>query len=305
MKRREFLEKLMLFYAGAIATAPVFKILPANAQEKAGKSLVVVGENKDYVKLVKRVVNSLGGMSKFVKKGDKVVVKPNIAWDRNVEQGANTHPTVVKTIVQLALAAGASEVKVFDRPCNEERRCYNNSGVKAAVESIESDKAKIEYVDHRKFVNVKIERGNSLDEWEFYKVALEADTYINVPIAKHHGLARLTLGLKNTMGVLGGRRGRIHNNLGQNLAEINTVVQPDLTIIDATRILLRNGPQGGSLDDVKVLHTLVASTDIVAADAYSTTLFDLEPEEIPATKAAYELGMGEMDLSKVKIVTVT
>lgn len=305
MKRREFLEKLMLFYAGAIATAPVFKILPANAQEKTGKSLVVVGENKDYVKLVKSVVNSLGGMSKFVKKGDKVVVKPNIAWDRNVEQGADTHPMVVKTIVQLALAAGASEVNVFDRTCNEERRCYNSSGIKEAVESIESDKAKIEYVDHRKFVNVKIERGNSLDEWEFYKVALEADTYINVPIAKHHGLARLTLGLKNTMGVLGGRRGRIHSNLGQNLAEINTVIQPDLTIIDATRILLRNGPQGGSLDDVKVLHTLVASTDIVAADAYATTLFDLEPEEIPATKAAYELGMGEMDLSKVKIVTVT
>lgn len=120
-------------------------------------------------------------------------------------------------------------------------------------------------------------------------------------MAKHHGLSRLTLGLKNTMGVIGGNRGKIHRNMGQNLADLNTVIRADLTIIDATRILLRNGPQGGSAKDVKVLDTIMASPDPVAADAYATTLFGLRPEEIDSTRAAAEMGLGEMRLNKIDI----
>jgi uncharacterized protein (DUF362 family) len=151
-------------------------------------------------------------------------------------------------------------------------------------------------------VPVDIKRGKAVRRLEIYKDALEADTYINVPVAKHHSLSRLTLGLKNSMGVLGGNRGQMHQNLGQKLADLATVVRPKLTVIDATRILLRNGPQGGDIDDVKILDTIVASADPVACDAYATTLFDLHPNEISSTVAAYKLGLGEMDLAKIKII---
>jgi uncharacterized protein (DUF362 family) len=117
-------------------------------------------------------------------------------------------------------------------------------------------------------------------------------------------LAKLTLGLKNIMGVIGGKRGEIHKNMGQNLADLNTVIKPALTIIDATRILLRNGPSGGNLKDVKKMDLLIASSDTVAADAYATTLFNLKPEEISSTVAAYRSGLGEMNLSKMDIIKV-
>ncbi|MGC1401780.1 MAG: DUF362 domain-containing protein, partial [Thermodesulfobacteriota bacterium] len=255
--------------------------------------------------LVSKVLGPLGGVLAFVKKGQKVVVKPNIGWDRTPEQGANTHPEVVKAIVRLTLEAGASQVLVFDRPCNEERRCYNNSGIKRAVESLGDRRVLCPYMDNRKFIPVRIAKGKSVSEWEFYKEALEADCYINVPVAKHHSSAGLSLGLKNIMGILGGYRGKIHFSLGQRIADLNTVLKPHLTIIDATRILLRNGPQGGDLKDVKVLNTLMASTDIVAVDAYATaTFFHLKPEEIESTQAAYQLGLGEVDLKKIKVVRV-
>jgi uncharacterized protein (DUF362 family) len=258
----------------------------------------------DYEKLVTKVLSALGGINKFVKVGAKVVVKPNIGWDRNPSQGANTHPKVVKALVKQALDAGASKVMVFDRPCNESRRCYANSGIAEAVESIGDRRVVCEFIDDRKFVPVKIEKGMSITEWQFYKDALDADCYINVPVAKHHGLARLTLGMKNVMGVIGGKRGEIHQSIGQRLADLNTVIRPKLTVIDATRIMLRNGPVGGNLADVKILDTLMASADPVAADAYATTLFDLKPDVIDSTRDAYKAGLGEMDLSKIRLLKV-
>ena len=161
------------------------------------------------------------------------------------------------------------------------------------------------FQDKKKFVPVKIENGKSIHQFDFYKDAMEpaCDCYINVPVAKHHCMAKLTLGLKNIMGIIGGNRGEIHKDLAQRIADLNLVVRPRLTIIDATRILLRNGPTGGKLEDVKVLDTLVASADTVAADAYATTLFGMKPEELASTVAGAKLGLGEMDLAKVKIVT--
>jgi len=200
------------------------------------------------------------------------------------------------------LEAGAAEVRVFDYTCNEKRRCYNNSGMLEAIKSIGNKKAKLYHVDKRKFVPVKIAKGRSLKEWKIYKDALTADSYINVPVAKHHGLSRLTLGLKNSMGVIGGRRGSLHHDLGQNLADLATVIQPSLTIVDATRILLNNGPQGGSIEDVKQMDTLIGSTDPVAADALATTLFGLKPNDISSTVAAHRMGLGQMDPDKMNII---
>ncbi len=301
MDRRTFLKSAMVAGAGA-GLAPLLKIVPMVRAADAPSSTLAVTEGTDYGALTTRVIDALGGISGFVKPGHRVVVKPNIGWDRNPDQAATTHPDIVTSIIKLALAAGASQVHVFDYTCNEERRCYVNSGIQKAVESIGDSKVRCEFIDRRKFVPMAIEKGKSISKWDFYKDAIDADCYINVPIAKNHGISKLTLGMKNCMGVIGGNRGQIHFSIGQRLADLNYVLRPELTIIDATRILIDNGPQGGSLDDVRVKNTVIASRDIVAADSYATTLFGMKPEDIGSTVAGYQLGLGEMDLNKIRIV---
>ena len=302
MDRRDFLKQVMLWSAGISTAIPSFQIVPELLAADEQPPLVSHAKGKDYYALVAQVLEPLGTISKFVTTGDRVVIKPNMAWDRNPAQAANTHPQVVKALVELSLDAGARKVMVFDRTCNEERRCYVNSGIQDAMATVKDSRLKYYHPDSRKFVPVDIKRGKAVRRLEIYKDALEADTYINVPVAKHHSLSRLTLGLKNSMGVLGGNRGQMHQNIGQKLADLATVVKPKLTVIDATRVLLRNGPQGGDIDDVKILDTVIASADPVACDAYATTLFDLQPEEISSTVAAYKLGLGEMDLAKMRII---
>jgi len=311
LDRRDFLKQVAAWSAGAALAAPMFS-MPSIVRAQAGgedkeagaKPVVIVAKGKDYAALVATAIAKLGGIEQFVRPGNKVVVKPNIGWDRSPEQAANTHPDVVAAIAKLCLGANAASVQIFDRTCNDARRCYANSGIHAAIEAINDPRVTCSHIEDRKFIPVKIERGKAITEWQLYKDAVEADCYINVPIAKHHGLSKLTLGMKNVMGVIGGQRGNIHQGIGQKLADLNTVIRPKLTIIDATRILLRNGPQGGNLADVQVLDTIIASTDPVAADAYATTLFGMKPEQIASTVAAYEMGLGEMDLSKISIVEV-
>jgi uncharacterized protein (DUF362 family) len=302
MDRRDFLKQVLLWSAGLSTSIPTFRVGSELLAAEKVPALVSHATGKDYYKLVGRVLEPLGGIGKFVKSGDRVVIKPNMAWDRNPDQAANTHPLVVKALVEQSLAADAKKVMVFDRTCNEERRCYVNSGMQQAMASIKDKRLEFYHPDSRKFVPVDIVRGKAVNRLEIYRDVLEADTYINVPVAKHHSLIKLTLGLKNSMGVLGGNRGNMHHNLGQKLADLATVIRPTLTLVDATRILLRNGPQGGDLDDVKILDTLVASTDPVACDAYATTLFDMQPDEIASTVAAYKMGLGEMHLEAMQII---
>jgi len=303
MDRRQFIREVFLWSAGATLVIPRFHILPSAFAAEKTPSLLSVAKGEDYSALVTRVLAPLGGMQQFIRPGDRVVVKPNIGWDRSPEQAANTHPQVVQAVVARALEAGAKKVLVFDRTCNEQRRCYANSGIEQAVRSLADPRAVIEHIDQRKFIPVDIAKGKSLTRWEIYKEALDCDCYINLPVAKHHGLSRLTLGLKNSMGVIGGNRGSLHHDLGQSLADLATVVRPKLTIIDATRILLNNGPQGGDLNDVRKTDTLIASVDPVAADAYATTLFALPPDAIDSTVAAYNMGLGEMNLDRMQVVT--
>jgi uncharacterized protein (DUF362 family) len=311
--RREFLERVTAWSAGLSLAAPLFDVSSILAAEGGakGQPVLVVAKGKDYEALVGKVLGPLGGIAAFVHQGDRVVVKPNVGWDRSPEQAANTHPEVVKTLVRQCLDAGASQVLVFDHTGDADARsCFRRSGIQAAVDGIGDSRARCYPIDPRKepakFIPVRIANGRSIKEFTFYEDALEknCDCYINVPVAKHHDLAKLTLGLKNIMGVIGNGRAKIHRNLGESVTDLNLVVRPKLTVIDATRILLRHGPTGGNLDDVKILDTLIASTDIVAADAYVTTLFDMKPKQVPSTVAAAKRGLGEMDLAKVKIVNV-
>lgn len=304
MDRRDFLRQVAAFSAAA-AAVPLIKI-PVSAQTTAPSAtpLVVTGKSADYTDLTRKVIAKLGGMRQFVKAGDKVVIKPNIGWDRTPEQGANTHPLIIVTLVQLALDAGAKQVQVFDRSCDDTRRSYATSGIKAAVEAMKDPRVSCPYCDDARFIPVKIDNGQAIHEWQLYKDALEADCYINVPIPKHHSMAKLTLSMKNIMGICGGSRGQLHQQHPEKMVDLNMVIRPKLTVIDATRILLRHGPKGGDLADVQKLDTMIASTDPVAADAQATTLFNMKPEDIPCTVAAFKRGLGQIDLSKVNLVTV-
>ncbi len=305
MDRRSFLKQVSLYTAGVCLTPPVFRIIPKAVEASVTSPDIMVAKGKDYPAMVDRVLESMGGIKAFVKSSDTVVIKPNIGWDRTVEQAANTHPDIVSQMARHCLDAGASKVLIFDRTCNEERRCYTNSGIRSAVKQIKDKRVRLAYMDDRKFVPVTIESGKALNKWSFYKDALEADVYFNVPVAKHHSLSGLSLGLKNVMGVIGGWRGRLHLNLAEKLADLNAVITPAVTIVDATRVIVRNGPQGGDLSDVRVLDTMAASTDPVAIDAFATTLFGIAPDKIKSTVAAYERGMGQMDLDQCRIHHLT
>jgi len=300
--RRTFIRRtVQAAIAAAAGGLPALDLLSLPAQAAQAPPLAV-RKGQDVPLLVRETISALGGIQNFVKPGEVVVVKPNIGWDRTVELAANTHPGVVKTLVQLCLEAGAKQVRIFDRTCNDERRCYTQSGIRSAMESIRSERVSLEYMDRRAYKELTIKGGQAFDRWEFYMPVIEADRLINVPIAKHHSISQLTLGMKNLMGVIGGNRGRLHHNIAESLSDIASVIHSDLTVVDATRILKANGPQGGRLQDVRVLDTLIASPDIVAADAYATTLFGLSPEQVPTVVAAARRGLGVMDLKQVRMV---
>lgn len=262
-------------------------------------SVVAMAEGKDYAAITKSSMAAIGGIGRFVKAGNTVVIKPNMGWDRKPEQAATTHPAVIRAIAEECVKAGAKRVKIFDNPCNEARRSYANSGIPAAVKDLKD--VDVKFMDSERYKKVNL-KGVFLKEWELYGEALSADVFINVPIAKHHSLTGLTLAQKNIMGIMGGDRGFIHRQIEDSLADVNSVVKTHLTIIDATRILTAHGPTGGSLKDVKVLNKVIASTDVVAADAVATGLFGLKPQDVPITVTGYKRGLGEMNLEKIKIV---
>jgi uncharacterized protein (DUF362 family) len=241
--------------------------------------------------LVRRAIDALGGMKRFVSRGDRVVVKPNIGWDRTPLHAANTSPRVVAAVVKLAYDAGAKNVVVTDASCNEPSRCFTRSGIWDAAYA--ADAEVVLPAEHR-FRTMRL-RGEVLGEWPVYTALVEADKVINVPVAKHHNLAKYTGAMKNWYGALGGRRNRLHQNIDVSIADLATFMQPTLTVIDGTRVLLRNGPQGGNIADAKDLHTVVASTDQVAADAYACGLIGQTPDQIAYLRMGRERGLGTTD----------
>ena len=217
-----------------------------SASEAAVPPDLAVARGTSPAAITKAAIDALGGMKRFIARGDIVVVKPNMAWDRLPEQAGNTNPEVVAEVVRLCVEAGAKRVKVFDRTVNDPRRCYIQSGI---AEAARAYGAKVDYVDDRKFKDMKM-NGEVLKNWPLYTEVFEADKVINVPIAKDHSLATLTLTMKNWMGVMGGSRRRIHQRLDESLVDLAMKVKPTLNILDAVRVLTANGPQGGSLADV-------------------------------------------------------
>jgi uncharacterized protein (DUF362 family) len=296
MDRRSFIRKSTVA-GGALLVPTAIDTLWRQGRAADSPDLVMTKGGEPRA-ATRAAVEALGGMGRFVSRGDIVVLKPNIAFDRTPELAATTNPEVLAALAEMCLEAGARQVKVFDRTVNDARRCYVQSGIAAALQPLGN--VELKYVDDRRFRDMRI-GGEVLGTWPIYTEAIEADVLINVPIAKHHGLARLTMGIKNWMGIMGGNRSRIHQRIDLALAEMAAFVKPSLTVIDAVRILVANGPQGGSLDDVRYPKVIIAGTDQVAADSLGATLFNLRGSDLGYVREAARLGVGEADLNKLKI----
>ncbi|MCQ4575358.1 MAG: DUF362 domain-containing protein [Candidatus Brocadiales bacterium] len=250
-----------------------------------------------------RALAALGGMEKLVSRGDRVVIKPNISWNRAPEFAANTNPHLVAALAGLCLDAGASRVRVMDHPCSSNPKpSYKISRIEEAARRAGAEAA---YVDKSRFRELLIPGGKVLKSWAFndaFVLEEEVDVLINVPIAKHHSTSRLTMALKNVFGMVGWDRGRLHKDIHPKIADLNRVVKVDLTVLDAYRVLKRHGPTGGRLDDVdnsvEGARRIVVSTDPVAVDSYGATLFGFSGKDIRFIREAHEAGIGEIDYKR-------
>jgi uncharacterized protein (DUF362 family) len=269
------------------------------AAPAADQAYLAVARGADPAANTSAALAALGGIERFVKQGNDVIIKPNICVDYHTpEYAATTNPQVVAALVTLCLGAGARRVRVMDQPFGgTPASAYAISGIEDAVKAAGGE---MEIMGPVKYASFDIPEGQDITSWEFYRDILETDVLINVPIAKHHSLSRLTLGGKNLLGTVASPN-RLHQNLGQRVADLISLVRPTLTVVDAYRILMNHGPTGGSLDDVKQANTLIASHDIVAADAYGATLFELQGADIPFVKAAADRGLGTLDLGSIKV----
>lgn len=324
MNRRDFLIKVGFAGAGIylagcakktgeILPTPISEVNPAATQETTtpdsttvntpeavnGAAYLAVARGDDPAEITRRAIAAVGGMERFVKTGADVIIKPNICTDYySFEYAATTNPIVVATLVSLAFGAGAGRVRVMDNPFGgSAQSAYKRSGIE---DSVAAAGGEMEVMNQNKFRKAEIPNGLDITEWNFYKDILDADVVINVPIAKNHGTTGLTLGAKNLMGTIL-NRGQIHANIHQRIADLVSRVRPALTVVDAVRILMDNGPTGGNLNDVKQLNTVIASADIVAADSYGASLFGITGSDIGYIKAASDMGLGIMDLTSIKI----
>jgi uncharacterized protein (DUF362 family) len=247
--------------------------------------------NPDPVSALGAALDGIGGIGRFVRPGERVVIKPNVGWDRAPELGANTNPILVAEMVRLCIGAGAAQVVVSDFSCNNPLRSFLRSGVREAGESagatvilpVEEDLAEVDL------------GGGVLSRWPVLRQFVETDRFINMPVIKHHNLTRCTVSMKNLYGILGGRRNRLHQEIDQSIVDLAAFVRPTLTVVDGTRVLVRSGPQGGSLDDVVVENTVLCATDQVAADSRASEYLGLTGERVSHIVLADRSGVGTLD----------
>ena len=296
--RRESIKKLLRLWGGfslggtAVLSWPAIK--PAQAAVDSPKFLVDgVGRTEGYsIKaLTRKTFEAAGGMGSFVSKGDVVAIKPNISWARAPHLAATTNPEVLEAVIELCQEAGAKKVRIVDHTIHGAKRCFAVTGAGMAAKNTGAD-----LVHPRSSLMRDMKMGgNRLDVWPVFMPVVEADTLINLPVAKVHGLSGLTLGMKNWIGAVGGRRNALHQDIHQTIVDLAHYFKPDVTLIDATRVMVHNGPSGGSLSDVVVMNRLILSNDPVAADARAARLFDLEPDRVGFIKIGHQQGLGVYD----------
>jgi uncharacterized protein (DUF362 family) len=303
MKRREFIRT-----TSAASVAAASAIIFGNLNTLfASTPLASPGESFDMAAVMNgepgemfdKAIESLGGMGSFVKNGQTVVVKPNIGWDAIPERAANTNPQLIRRIIEKCYEAGASEVYVFDYTCDEWRNCYKNSGIE---ELAKGAGAKVVPGNFEKYYReVEIPMGVSLKSAKVHELILDSDVFINVPVLKHHSSAELSIAMKNLMGIIWDRRYWHRNNLHQCIADFSTYCKPDLNVIDAYRVMMKNGPKGVSDKDVVTYRTQILATNIVSADAAAAKVFGSDPASIGYIKKASDMGVGSIDLESLRI----
>jgi len=292
-------------FAPAIHTTEATAVPPTETATPLSIPDLVVARGGEPEALVRQALAAMGGLERFVPRGAKVIVKPNICVAHPYQYAATTNPWVVGTLVKMCFEAGAGSVRVMDYPfgCTEQEG-YATSGIREQVEAAGGEMAYMTPLF--KYVKTPIPDGVELKEIEVYEDILKADVLINVPIAKDHSSTRLTLGMKNLMGVILNRN-TMHVNLGQRIADLTSLIRPRLTVVDAVRILVANGPSGGGdLNNVKKIDTVIVSPDIVAADSYATTLFEnIQPTDIQYIAKGAAMGLGRMDLQNLVIKEIS
>ncbi len=305
MKRRDFLLSAAL--TGVASTLRFDKLEAALKSNKISVTstpdLVAVMGGEPAV-MLERALAKFGGIHAFVKKGQTVVIKPNIGWDKTPDLAANTNPDLVGAMVRQCYAAGAKRVEVFDHTCNQWDRCYVDSGIKKAVES--AGGIMVPANDQSFYRTVSIPQGVKLKQASIHKSLLDCDVWFNMPILKNHGGAKMTISMKNYMGIVWDREFFHKTDLQQCIADVCTFQKrPALNIVDAYRIMFKNGPQGKSLADTALLKTLIVSPNIIAADAASVKFFNqvqkMDINEVGHISKGQALHLGTEDLSKLRI----
>ncbi|PKP38575.1 MAG: tat (twin-arginine translocation) pathway signal sequence [Bacteroidetes bacterium HGW-Bacteroidetes-14] len=304
MERRNFLKAALLgSIAGAVQLKPE-NVFARESKEAPGQNDLVAVMGGEPEVMYKRGIAAMGGMKAFVKKGQKVVVKPNIGWDKKPEFAANTNPQLVAAIVKDCLAAGAAEVVVFDHTCDEWQACYKNSGIEAAAKAAG---AKIAFAhDEKYYKEVDLPMGLRLKKAKIHESIIEADVWINVPVLKNHGGAKMTMSMKNYMGIVWDRGYWHANDLQQCIADCATYTKkPVLNIVDAYRIMTQNGPKGKTTNDVVLAKALFISSDIVAADTAALKFFnqfrEMKMEDVSHIGKAAKFNIGTTDLDSIKV----
>jgi uncharacterized protein (DUF362 family) len=305
MKRRDFLRKSFgaTIASGAVLSSVGFsKAFGAEKSSEGPYDLVAVkgGEPED---MFVKGIEAFGGMQKFVKAGQTVVVKPNIGWDSPPERAANTNPKLVGKIVELCIKAGAKSVTVFDNTCDEWTRCYKNSGIEQAVK--DAGGKVVTGKDQTNYKAVSIPKGISLKTAEVHEQILNSDVFINVPVLKNHGGATMSLSMKNLMGIVWDRKFWHKNDLHQCIADFATYRRPDLNVIDGYNVMKKNGPRGVSVDDVANMKYQILSTDMVAADTAAIKVFGIEVNAVKHIGLAENLGVGTSNLDKLSIKRIS
>jgi uncharacterized protein (DUF362 family) len=300
MKRRDFVRKGI---GAGIAASSVMALNPYTKLWGRASTLqdydLVAAKGGEPGAMFDRAIQSMGGMEKFVKKGQKVVIKPNIGWDAVPERAANTNPQLVGRIIEHCLAAGAKDVYVFDHTINEWTRSYKNSGIEKATK--DAGGKIVAGNSESRYHQVDIPGGKVLKQAHVHELILESDVFINVPILKHHGGAGLCVSMKNLMGAVWDRRYWHANDLHQCIADFTSAIKPDLNVVDGYKVLMKNGPRGVSVADVETRKFQIISTDMVSADVAATKFLAKDPSQIGHIRIAGEMGLGEMDLSELNI----
>jgi uncharacterized protein (DUF362 family) len=302
MKRREFINKSIqaaVVGGAALSFGNYSKIYPSALNLLSDNYTLAAIKGGEPDIMFDDAIKALGGMRKFVKKGQTVVVKPNIGWDVVPERAGNTNPLLVNRVIKQCFEAGAKEVFVFDHTCDNWNRSYSNSGIEKAAK--DAGAKVVSGASEGYYQDVEIKEGKKLRKTKVHELILGSDVFINVPILKHHSSAELTIGMKNLMGVVWDRGYWHSNNLNQCISDYASFRKPDLTVIDAYFVMKRNGPRGVSKDDVITMKSQIVSTDIVAADAAAAKLFGSDPSKIDYIRIANEMKLGEMNLDKISI----